>query len=76
MGSHTHTTGLPLASTFCTIAGRASRTLVAPMRVIRLSRPGTRSGLSISTASRTSSGEAEGPTFMPMGLRIVAAKCI
>ena len=54
--------------------GSTSRTLSAPMRVISVRRPGIRSGLRISHISTTSSGEAVGPTFTPIGLRMVDAK--
>ena len=49
-------------------AGSTSRTRPAPMRVMRVSRPGSWSGSSRSTSARTSSGVADGPTFSPIGL--------
>ena len=39
-----------------------------PIRVMRVSRPGMRSGLSRSHRPTTSSGPASGPTFEPTGL--------
>ena len=48
-------------------AGRP-RSRSAPMRVMRVSRPGMRSGLSASQSARTSSGVAVGPSLQPIGL--------
>ena len=51
IGSQIHATCAPLAVTFSTTAGRPSRILPAPKRVMNESRPGTLSGLSFSISS-------------------------
>ena len=68
IGSHAHTTGWPASVTACTIGGSASATRPAPMRQIRVSRPGVRSGSSRSHSSSTSAGVAVGPILQPSGL--------
>ena len=41
----------------------------APMRVMKVSRPGSRFGSSLSTSSSIVSAVVDGPSFTPIGLR-------
>ena len=70
IGSQTHTTVAPLAATFSTRGGSAWRIRPAPIRVIRVRRPGWRSGSRASIRARTSCAVAAGPTLTATGLRI------
>ena len=47
MGSHTQVTEAPEAVTFSTMVGSASRIRPAPMRVMKVSRPGSRLGVDL-----------------------------
>ena len=49
--------------------GSASRTLPAPMRVMNVRRPGSRSGSSLSMSCFIVSAVVEGPSLTPIGLR-------
>ena len=55
--------------------GRPASILSAPMRLIRVSRPGMRSGLRASHSPTTSSGVTLGPTLQPTGLPTPERKC-
>ena len=73
IGSHTHTTAAPLAATFSTSGGSAWRIRPAPIRVIRVRRPGSRSGSRASISASTSCAVADGPILTATGLRICRA---
>ncbi len=73
IGSQIHTGLAPDAVTFSTRAGRCSRTLPAPILVMKVSRPGSRSGSSRSIRVSASSTVVVGPSFTPIGLRIFEA---
>ena len=68
MGSQTHTTGWPSASTARTIGGSSPPILSAPNLVMSVSRPGRRSGFRRSQIATTSSGVQPAPTLAPTGL--------
>ncbi|MGY4642750.1 eukaryotic-like serine/threonine-protein kinase [Cellulomonas sp. URHB0016] len=67
IGSHTQVTGRPSAVTFSTSAGRRSRTLPAPIRVMNVIRPGSPLGLSRSMSANASSPVVVGPSLIPSG---------
>src|SRR5271157_370136 len=68
--SHTQATGGRLAAIFSTSGGSAWRIRRAPIRVVRVSRPGSWSGSRASISSSTSCAVASGPILTAMGLRI------
>src|ERR1700734_1042370 len=70
IGSHTQATGLPLAVTASTSGGSTSAIRPAPIRVIRVRRPGSRSGSRASARARMSCAVVAGPTFTASGLRM------
>ena len=74
MGSQTHVTEAPEAVTFSTIVGSASRIRPAPIRVMKVRRPGSRSGSTLSMIRRRSSVSASAETLTPTGLRTEATK--
>ena len=73
IGSQIQLTVAPCPVTARTSGGSASRIRPAPIRVIRLSRPGSLSGLSFSISVSTSAGLAVGPTLTPIGFLMAAA---
>ena len=68
IGSQTQTTGISASRTARSSGGSSSCTRLAPRRVISVSRPGERSGLSRSASATSSSGVIDGPTLAPTGL--------
>ena len=73
IGSQTQATSAPVAVTFSTSAGSLSRTLPAPMRMMKVSRPGSRSGSSArDQRQRLVARSVVGPSLTPIGLRICA----
>ena len=70
IGSLTQATWTPSAVTFSTSGGSPSRTLPAPKRVMKVSRPGSLSGLRRAASARASSAVAVGPSLQPIGLRM------
>ncbi|CNL50263.1 Uncharacterised protein [Mycobacterium tuberculosis] len=70
MGSVTHSGCAPDSRTASSSGGNASRMRPEPMRVMKVRRPGSRSGSSLSMSASAVSGVVVGPSFTPMGLRI------
>ncbi len=70
IGSVTHSGRAPESFTASRSGGSASRIFPAPMRVMKVRRPGSRSGSSLSMSASATSGEVDGPSFTPIGLRI------
>ena len=68
MGSHTHKTTAPDLVTASTSAGSFSRIKPAPMRVIKVKRPGSFLGFNFLIIAKASSGVVLGPSFTPIGL--------
>ena len=58
---------MPAAVTFSTSSGSASRMRLAPMRVMKVRRPGSFSGFSFWASAMASSAEVVGPSFTPIG---------
>ena len=73
IGSQTQATSSPAAVTFSTSDGSASWILPAPIRVMKVSRPASLSGLSLAARAIRSSGVERGPTLTPSGLRTEAS---
>ena len=71
MGSQTHATVAPLAVTFSTSGGSASRTRSAPIRVTKVSRPGSRVRVEpVDQRAARRPVSCVGPSLTPIGLRI------
>ena len=60
--------------TFSTMVGSASRMRPAPIRVMKVSRPGSRSGSTLSMMRSRSSVSAFADTLTPTGFRTEATK--
>ena len=74
IGSQTHKTFAPDLVTPSTSAGKASRIFPAPIRVIKVMRPGSRFGSSLSMSASASSTVDLGPSLIPIGFRTFEAK--
>ena len=70
IGSQTQATSTPAAVTFSTRCGSPSRIRPAPKRVMKVSRPGSLSGLSRAASASASSAVVVGPSLTPIGLRM------
>ena len=58
------------------MGGSRSRTLLFPIRLTNVNRPGLLCGSSLSTYSTASSGVIVGPIFTPIGLAITSANAM
>ena len=73
MGSQAHTTGCPASRTAASNGGSPTSILSAPILVMSVRRPGTRSGLRRSHSAKTSSADAVGPILEPIGFGFAAS---